>query len=167
MVDTVLSYHLLRAIPRDASLLLVGDVDQLPSVGPGSVLRDVLDSTAVPSVVLNDIFRQGERSQIVEQAHRINQGLMPRWPRELGASSDFYIISAEDPDRYNIVGRTTSWPVPSSVPIMRSLACDQRGCGTFGLTFAVKPYSSGMRAFQKDDGFWSTNSNLTMDLMLL
>jgi exodeoxyribonuclease V alpha subunit len=99
MVDTVLAYHLLRAIPRNASLLLVGDVDQLPSVGPGSVLRDMLDSTVLPSVVLSDIFRQGERSQIVEQAHRINHGRMPRCPRDLQASSDFYVIAAEDPDR--------------------------------------------------------------------
>ena len=71
MVDILLLYHLLGAIPRQASLLLVGDVDQLPSVGPGHVLGDILDSGAMPSLRLTDIFRQGERSQIVEQAHRI------------------------------------------------------------------------------------------------
>jgi exodeoxyribonuclease V alpha subunit len=99
MVDTVLLYHLLKSVPRSASLLLVGDVDQLPSVGPGSVLRDILDSTAVPSATLRDIFRQGERSQIVEQAHQINQGQMPRWPRDSRTPSDFYVISEEDPER--------------------------------------------------------------------
>lgn len=99
MVDTVLAYHLIKAIPRRASLLLVGDVDQLPSVGPGNVLRDILDSATVPSLVLTDIFRQGERSQIVEQAHRINQGLMPRWPKDLLRPSDFYVITVDDPDR--------------------------------------------------------------------
>jgi exodeoxyribonuclease V alpha subunit len=99
MVDTVLMYHLLRAIPREASVLLVGDVDQLPSVGPGSVLRDMLDSGTIPSVVLTDIFRQGERSQIVEQAHRINQGSMPRWPKDLLSPSDFYVIIADESDR--------------------------------------------------------------------
>jgi exodeoxyribonuclease V alpha subunit len=99
MVDTVLLYHMLKAIPRSASLLLVGDVDQLPSVGPGSVLRDILDSAAVPSATLSDIFRQGERSQIVEQAHRINQGQMPRWPRNSRTPSDFYVITEEDPER--------------------------------------------------------------------
>jgi len=99
MVDTVLSYHLLRAISRSASLLLVGDVDQLPSVGPGNVLRDVLDSGVVPSAVLNTVFRQGERSKIVEQAHRINQGLMPRWSQDVQSAADFYFIPSEDPDR--------------------------------------------------------------------
>ncbi|MDP6452678.1 MAG: ATP-dependent RecD-like DNA helicase [SAR202 cluster bacterium] len=99
MVDTVLMYHLLRAVPRDASVLLVGDVDQLPSVGPGSVLRDMLDSGTIPFVSLTDIFRQGDRSQIVEQAHRINQGSMPRWPRDLLSPSDFYVITADDPDK--------------------------------------------------------------------
>jgi exodeoxyribonuclease V alpha subunit len=97
MVDILLLYHLLGAIPRQASLLLVGDVDQLPSVGPGNVLGDILDSGAIPSIRLNDIFRQGERSQIVEQAHRINQGLMPKWERK--GESDFYVITADDPER--------------------------------------------------------------------
>jgi exodeoxyribonuclease V alpha subunit len=99
MVDILLMYHLLKAIPRKASLLLVGDVDQLPSVGPGNVLGDILASGSVPSVVLTHIFRQGERSQIVEQAHRINQGLLPRWPREIRNSSDFYVFTVDDPEQ--------------------------------------------------------------------
>ena len=103
MVDTVLAYRLLEAVPRHASLLLVGDVDQLPSVGPGNVLRDILNSGAIPSIKLDEIFRQGERSQIVEQAHRINQGIMPRWPRNLNEHSDFYVVfyvvTTDDPDR--------------------------------------------------------------------
>lgn len=97
MVDLLLMYHLLKAIPRKASLLLVGDVDQLPSVGPGNVLRDILESGAIPSVFLTHIFRQGERSQIVEQAHRINQGLMPKWSNK--QASDFYAIPTDDPER--------------------------------------------------------------------
>ena len=99
MVDVVLMYHLLKAIPRTSSLLLVGDVDQLPSVGPGSVLSDILNSGAVPSIKLTHIFRQGERSQIVEQAHRINDGLMPRWPKDLNTNSDFYVITVDEPER--------------------------------------------------------------------
>jgi len=97
MLDISLMYHLLGAVPRQASLLLVGDVDQLPSVGPGNVLRDILDSGAVPSVTLTDIFRQGERSQIVEQAHRINQGLMPRGSRKPG--TDFFVITTDEPEK--------------------------------------------------------------------
>ena len=99
MVDTVLMYHLLKAVPREASVLLVGDMDQLPSVGPGNVLRDILESEAVPFVSLTDIFRQGERSEIVQQAHQINQGLMPRWSKDLLRRSDFYVIPADDPDK--------------------------------------------------------------------
>ncbi len=98
MMDILLMYHLLKAVPQGASLLLVGDTDQLPSVGPGNVLSDVLASGVVPSVRLTHIFRQGERSQIVEQAHRINQGLMPRWPHP-SQPSDFYVIPAEEPER--------------------------------------------------------------------
>ncbi|MDA1129739.1 MAG: ATP-dependent RecD-like DNA helicase [Chloroflexi bacterium] len=97
MVDVLLMYHLLKAVPRRASLLLVGDVDQLPSVGPGNVLKDILDSGTVPSVLLEDIFRQGERSQIIEQAHRINQGMMPRWSNE--RSTDFFVATTGDPER--------------------------------------------------------------------
>jgi exodeoxyribonuclease V alpha subunit len=97
MVDLLLMYHLLKAIPRQASLLLVGDVDQLPSVGPGNVLRDILECGAIPSIFLTHIFRQGERSQIVEQAHRINQGLMPKWSNQ--QASDFYAITTDNPER--------------------------------------------------------------------
>jgi exodeoxyribonuclease V alpha subunit len=98
MVDILLMYHLLKAIPKKASLLLVGDVDQLPSVGPGNVLGDILASGAIPSVVLTHIFRQGERSQIVEQAHRINQGHMPQWPKDRRTPSDFYVFTVDDPE---------------------------------------------------------------------
>jgi exodeoxyribonuclease V alpha subunit len=77
MVDTVLMYHLLKAVPLSATLILVGDVDQLPSVGPGNVLRDIIDSRAVPTIRLNDIFRQSKESMIVVNAHRVNDGQMP------------------------------------------------------------------------------------------
>ena len=77
MLDIVLCYRLLQAVPRHASVLFVGDADQLPSVGPGKVLGDVLESGAVPSVRLERIFRQGDRSGIVDAAHRINRGLLP------------------------------------------------------------------------------------------
>jgi exodeoxyribonuclease V alpha subunit len=94
MIDTLLMYHLLRALPADSSLVLVGDADQLPSVGPGCVLKDIIHSGKVPVVQLNQIFRQAEASQIVVNAHRINQGSMPL-QREEG---DFYFIRQEDPE---------------------------------------------------------------------
>ena len=97
MVDILLFYHLLKALPPDAHLLLVGDADQLPSVGPGNVLRDLLRSGAIPSVVLTELFRQAQQSQIVVNAHRINAGQMPTLKRDAGG--DFFFVPEEDPIR--------------------------------------------------------------------
>ncbi|MGZ3645795.1 MAG: SF1B family DNA helicase RecD2 [Ktedonobacteraceae bacterium] len=97
MVDILLFYHLLKALPPDAHLLLVGDADQLPSVGPGNVLRDLLRSEAIPSVVLTELFRQAQKSQIVVNAHRINAGQMPTLKRDAGG--DFFFVPEEDPIR--------------------------------------------------------------------
>ena len=94
MVDILLFYHLLKALPLDAHLLLVGDADQLPSVGPGNVLRDLLRSGAIPSVVLTELFRQARDSQIVVNAHRINAGQMPSLKRE--PRGDFFFVMEED-----------------------------------------------------------------------
>jgi exodeoxyribonuclease V alpha subunit len=77
MVDVVLMSQLLRAIPDQAAVLLVGDVDQLPSVGPGAVLADIIASERLPTVTLTEIFRQAATSQIIVDAHRINQGQLP------------------------------------------------------------------------------------------
>ncbi|NUN93045.1 MAG: AAA family ATPase [Verrucomicrobiae bacterium] len=77
MLDVPLAFHLLNAIPPTASVVLVGDVDQLPSVGPGNFLRDVIDSGIAPVIRLNQIFRQHHRSQIVVNAHRVNEGKLP------------------------------------------------------------------------------------------
>ncbi|CAI8817662.1 SF1B family DNA helicase RecD2 [Methylococcus capsulatus] len=97
MTDTVLMNQLLKAVPDEAGLLIVGDVDQLPSVGPGAVLADLIDSGAVPTVRLTEIFRQAQSSRIIVNAHRINQGQMPLLaPR--GEASDFYLIEADTPE---------------------------------------------------------------------
>jgi exodeoxyribonuclease V alpha subunit len=94
MIDALLMYHLLKALPPSSALVLVGDADQLPSVGPGCVLNDIIRSTRVPVVELNKIFRQAEASEIVVNAHRINDGLMPVQHDE----GDFYFIKQEDPE---------------------------------------------------------------------
>jgi exodeoxyribonuclease V alpha subunit len=100
MIDLVLMHSLLRAVPLSATLVLVGDADQLPSVGPGTVLRDVLASRRVPAVVLSEIFRQAERSRIVRNAHRVNHGEYPDLSRPpQGEESDFHFLPEEDPDR--------------------------------------------------------------------
>src|SRR6266404_2608932 len=85
-----------RALPTRAALLLVGDVDQLPSVGPGQVLADIIASGAVPVVRLTEIFRQAAESRIITNAHRINQGLMPELAPADGG--DFYFVDAADPE---------------------------------------------------------------------
>ena len=77
MVDVMLMQALLKAVPDDAALLIVGDIDQLPSVGPGQVLADIIASGAVPVVRLTEVFRQAAQSRIITSAHRINQGLIP------------------------------------------------------------------------------------------
>jgi len=97
MVDILLFYHLLKALPRESHLLLVGDADQLPSVGPGNVLRDLLRSEAIPTVRLIELFRQAQQSKIIVNAHRINAGQMPSTRTE--ANSDFFFMAEEDPTR--------------------------------------------------------------------
>jgi exodeoxyribonuclease V alpha subunit len=94
MVDVPLMRALLRALPTRAALLLVGDVDQLPSVGPGQVLADIIASGSVPVVRLTEVFRQAAESQIIVNAHRINQGLMPDLIKV--ETSDFFFVDAAD-----------------------------------------------------------------------
>src|SRR5467141_4063364 len=94
MVDVPLMRAVLRALPERVALLLVGDVDQLPSVGPGQVLADVIASGAVPVVRLIEVFRQAAESRIIVNAHRINHGLMPDLAP--AASGDFYFVDAAD-----------------------------------------------------------------------
>jgi exodeoxyribonuclease V alpha subunit len=100
MIDVPLLHRLLQAVPSEAHLLLVGDVDQLPSVGPGSALADVIRSGAVPVVRLTEIFRQAASSRIIVNAHRINAGQVPE-PEEdptTGRESDFFILEREEPE---------------------------------------------------------------------
>jgi len=97
MVDVLLMQALLKAIPDRVALLVVGDIDQLPSVGPGQVLADIISSGAVPVVRLTEVFRQAAQSRIITNAHRINQGMVPDLsPPE--SDSDFYFVQAEDPE---------------------------------------------------------------------
>ena len=96
MVDTFLMYHLLRAIPQGARLVMVGDVHQLPAVGPGNVLKDLMDSGVVPVARLTQIYRQAKESLIVVNAHRVNQGAFPLLPRRFG-EVDFVFVELQDP----------------------------------------------------------------------
>ena len=96
MVDVPLMHALVRAVPPHAAVVLVGDVDQLPSVGPGQVLADIIDSGAVPVVRLTEVFRQAGESRIIVNAHRINHGEMP--DTSGGRESDFRFVEVETPE---------------------------------------------------------------------
>ena len=95
MVDVPLMHALTRAIPDEAALLMVGDVDQLPSVGPGQVLADLIGSGAVPVVQLTEIFRQAAASRIITVAHSVNRGEIPDLGRA-DPESDFHFVSADE-----------------------------------------------------------------------
>jgi exodeoxyribonuclease V alpha subunit len=96
MVDIMLMQALMKAVPDRAALLIVGDIDQLPSVGPGQVLADIISSGAVTLVRLTEVFRQAAQSRIITSAHRINQGSIPDLSPP-GTESDFYFVPADDP----------------------------------------------------------------------
>ena len=99
MIDNLLMHHFLKAVPRGSVLVLVGDVNQLPSVGAGNVLKDIIASGLVPVVELNEIFRQAMGSLIITNAHRINQGEFPRIPDPKEETlQDFYFIQKEKPE---------------------------------------------------------------------
>jgi exodeoxyribonuclease V alpha subunit len=97
MVDTYLMYHLLRAVPAAAHLILVGDAHQLPAVGPGNILKDLMDSGVVKVARLTQIYRQAKESLIVINAHRINQGEFPILPKEFG-KGDFVFLELDEPE---------------------------------------------------------------------
>ncbi len=99
MMDTLLFYHLLKAVPLGATLVLVGDVHQLPSVGPGNVLADIIASGVVPVVELTEIFRQSAESEIICNAHLINRGEVPSLESSKDRLSDFYFIHQNDPEK--------------------------------------------------------------------
>jgi len=97
MIDAPLAAALLGALRSNARLVIVGDADQLPSVGPGSVLRDAIESRSVPTVRLQQIFRQAERSRIVDNAHRILHGELPESAGADAPDADFFVIERSDP----------------------------------------------------------------------
>lgn len=96
MIDAQLMHSLLKAVPQTASLILVGDVNQLPSVGAGQILSDIIESNCVEVVTLNEIFRQAKTSKIITSAHAINNGNMPDFSNQI--HDDFFFVSAETPE---------------------------------------------------------------------
>ena len=119
MVDMPLLYHLLQAVPQQARLILVGDPDQLPPVGPGSPFRDMLRSNTLPTVRLTEIFRQAQESLIVMNAHRVNSGEMPEL-RDV--KKDFFFLSARSEEA---VGQTISGLCATRLPQNMGISPDQ------------------------------------------
>ena len=116
MVDVVLMNSLLRAIPISSTLVLVGDIDQLPSVGPGNVLRDIITSGSAEVVGLNEIFRQAQTSSIVMNAHTILSGEFPELRRD--RESEFFLLEEEDPKQVcDIVGSLCKTRLPRSYSV--------------------------------------------------
>jgi exodeoxyribonuclease V alpha subunit len=158
MVDVPLMASLLAAIPPEAALLLVGDVDQLPSVGPGQVLSDVIGSGAVPVARLTEVFRQAASSRIITTAHAINAGQIPdlRPPADrggngtgtgngTGASSDFYFLPAETPEQaVNLILKLVGERIPArfgfdpigQVQVLCPMA--RGGCGSRSLNIELQ-----------------------------
>ncbi|HEY9765137.1 MAG TPA: ATP-dependent RecD-like DNA helicase, partial [Chroococcales cyanobacterium] len=121
MLDLSLSNNLLKALPEGAQLLLVGDSDQLPSVGAGSVLADLISSQVVPQARLTEVFRQQADSLLVSNAHRINRGEMPQLRVPDGRTCDSYFVQVEDP---SLIAETVAKVVSSSLPKRLGLSPD-------------------------------------------
>ena len=153
MIDLMLMYHLLKAVPDSMSLILVGDVDQLPSVGAGNVLRDIIDSAQFPVVRLARIFRQAQKSRIIMNAHRINQGQMPDLSN--GRESDFFFMQEEDPQQTTATITSlvrTKLPQYYKIPASRIQVLTPMQRGVVGavnlnqtLQEAINPGSEGLR----------------------
>lgn len=155
MLDIALFYHLLEALPLGCRLVLAGDVDQLPSVGPGSVLKDIIQSGKMPVVRLREIFRQAEISPIVRNAHRINRGMMP----ECVLDSDFSMMEFEEEEKaaayitnfYADKTRDGRWQALQVLSPMHKGACGVRNLNSL-LQMRVNPPSPEKSEILRPDG---------------
>ncbi len=124
MVDLPLMYSLLKGVPESMRLILVGDKDQLPSVGPGCLLRDIIESQKVEVVVLNEIFRQEKDSLIVQNAHRVNQGSSLVFPSKGDKGADFYFISQNDERKaFSTIMKLCGYSIPQKLGV-KALSSD-------------------------------------------
>lgn len=161
MIDLLLAYQMVRAVPLCAGLILVGDVDQLPSVGPGNVLRDIIDSNVVPVHRLDEVFRQAAESAIIMNAHRINKGQLPQWPRGESAKmndSDFYFISCSDPEKgTELIQYLVTQRIPerfgfdpvSDIQVLTPMQKGQLGSSSLNLSLqsALNPSETGISRY--------------------
>ena len=171
MIDLVLMNSLLKAIPAGMRVVLVGDIDQLPSVGAGNVLRDLIDSGVVPVIRLTRIFRQAQTSRIIMNAHRINEGQMPDLSN--GKETDFFFTTKEDPEeavreivslvQYKLSRyyRTPSSQIQVLTPMQKGVV----GATNLNLALqeALNPQGDGLRRsgfiFRRDDKVMQIRNN--------
>jgi len=162
MVDLPLMYHLLRAVPPEMRLILVGDKDQLPPVGPGNLLGDLIDSGVVEVIRLNEIFRQAKESLIVVNAHRVNQGQPLVYPKRGDPDSDFYFFPQEDEEKVfnlilklcqvNIPRRLNLSPLSTQIQVIAPMYRGLVGVDRLNqeLQKALNPSSAGLKFGQKE-----------------
>lgn len=147
MIDILLMNNLLKAVPDGMRLILVGDIDQLPSVGAGNVLRDIIDSGAVPVIRLTRIFRQAQSSRIVMSAHAVNAGRLPDLSN--GRETDFFFLREEDPEKVaesivDLVGRRLPGAYGIGADSIQVLTPMQRGVvGAASLNIALQQSLNG------------------------
>lgn len=179
MMDSMLLYHLLKAVPLGATLVLVGDVHQLPSVGPGSVLADIISSRVVPVVELTEIFRQSAESEIICNAHMINRGEVPSLEGSRERLSDFYFLRQSDPEkvaemvvdlvRTHIPRRFGLDPV-DEIQVLTPMHRGAVGAGSLNalLQDALNPHGQevrrGERAFRLHDKVMQIRNNYDKDV---
>jgi exodeoxyribonuclease V alpha subunit len=178
MVDLILMNNVLKAVHPASHLLLVGDADQLPSVGAGNVLRDIIASEAVPVTRLNVIFRQAAGSTIITNAHRINKGEQPIFPSD---KKDFFFFGKEDPEEaaelvVDIVARRL--PEKFGVPLEEIQVLSPMHRGAAGarmlneklqahlnpLRYDQPEYRSGSRLFRRGDRVLQLRNNYDKDV---
>ncbi len=161
MLDVTLASHLLKAVPGDGQLILVGDIDQLPSVGPGRVLSDIIESEAVPVVRLTQVFRQAQGSFIITNAHRIREGEYPRLIAPDGVSeTDCYFLKADEPeDIHRLVINVVTRSLPkkfgyhpaSDIQVLTPMNRGSAGAGELNrlLQSALNPRESGKEEIER------------------
>ncbi len=178
MIDTRLMNYLLEAVPDRAIVIMVGDINQLPSVGAGNVLGDIIASGKFPCVELDEIFRQSEGSNIIINAHRINKGLMPESDND-NKQADFYFIEQNDPERVmSIIIELVSRRIPdrfgfdplNDIQVLSPMHKGIVGTGNLNsaLQDALNPGSSklvkGFRSFRIQDKVMQTKNNYDKDV---
>ncbi len=182
MIDLTLSYQLIQAIPQNAALIIVGDVDQLPSVGAGCVLKDIINSETILVCRLTEIFRQASKSNIVTNAHRINKGEYPVFPKGKVAKpneSDFYFIEAQEPEKaVEIIKKLVTEHIPNKfgfnplddIQILTPMQRGQLGARNINLVMQESINPTGIEVqkygwtFRVNDKVMQTENNYDKDV---